>query len=449
MQEKMIKTAAQVLELAKKAGADQAGVKISRSQFTDVSIKDGEPDKASASTRQGLSLRLFVEGRYAVHTTSDLRPQALAGFVAEAAALTRALEPDPKRSLPDPARYPVGPAPELQLYDPNLPQAPAQYWAGQAAQMESLASEAARKAGPEVVSVTGGAYGESAMGILADSNGFQGALQETGGYAGCTMVFMDPENNGKRRSGWWWEGSRDLGPISGQAKLKRIADIAVRRGLQELGARPGPSGHFELLVENHAARTLLGHVLGALSGQSLHNKRSYLAGRLNEPIASSLLTMRDEPLLPGGMGSRWFDGEGAASLPLALVEGGELRNYYLSTYYARQLDMPPTVASASNIVLEPSHDQDFKAMLGEMQRGLAVTAFLGGNFNSTTGDFSLGVKGLRVEGGKIVHAVEGMNMAGSALDLWQNLAKVGNDPYLFSATRAPSLLFNEVQLSGA
>jgi PmbA protein len=449
MQEKMIKTATQALDLAKKAGAQQAGVKISRSRFVDVSIRDGEPDKASASTRQGLSLRLFVEGRFAVHTTSDLRPQALAGFVADAAALTKALEPDSKRSLPDPARYPQGPAPELQLYDPNLTQAPAQYWADQATQMEALAADAAREAGPEVVSVTGGAYGESARGFLADSNGFQGALQETGGYAGCTMVFMDPAQNGKRRPGWWWEGSRDLGPISGQAKLRRIAKMAVGRGLQELGAKPGPSGRYALLVENHAARTLLGHILGALSGQSIHNKRSYLAGRLNEPIASSLLSMRDEPLLPGAMGSRWFDAEGAASLPLGLVERGTLKNYYLNTYYARQLEMQPTVASASNIVLKPSHDQDFSAMLAGMERGLAVTGFLGGNFNSTTGDFSLGVKGLWVEGGKIAHAVEGMNMAGSVLDLWRNLAKVGSDPYLFSATRAPSLLFNDVQLSGA
>lgn len=449
MNEQLIKTATQALDLAKKAGAQEAGVKISRSRFVDVSIRDGEPDKASASTRQGLSLRLFVEGRFAVHTTSDLRPQALAAFVADAAALTKALEPDPKRSLPDPARYPVGPAPELQLYDPNLAQAPAEYWADQAAQMEALATEAAGEAGPQVVSVTGGAYGESAFGFLADSNGFQGELQETDGYAGCSMVFMDPEQDGKRRSGWWYESARNMGPISGQAKLKSIAQASVKRGMQELGAKPGPSGRYGLLVENHAARNLLGHILGAISGQTIHNKRSYLAGRLNEPIASELLTLRDEPLLPGGMGSRWFDAEGGASTPLSLVEGGELRNYYLNTYYARQLDMQPTVASASNIIIEPSHDQDFSAMLAGMERGLAVNGFLGGNFNSTTGDFSLGVKGLWVEGGKIVHAVEGMNMAGNALDLWQSLAMVGSDPYMFSATRAPSLLFNEVQLSGS
>lgn len=449
MHEELIKTATQVLDLAKKAGAQQAGVKISRSRFVDVSMRDGEPDKASASTRRGLSLRLFVDGRFAVHTTSDLRTQGLASFVADAADLTRALEPDPLRSLPDPARYPVGSPPELQLYDPDLARAPAEYWADQAAQMEAACARAAKEAGPEVVSVNGGAYGESAFGYLADSNGFHGVLEETGGFAGCSVVFMDPEQEGKRRSGWWWEGSRSLSPICGKTKLGSIAKAAVKRGLQELGAHPGPSGRFPLLVENHAARTLLGHVISALSGRTLHNKRSYLAGYVDKPVASRLLNLSDQPLLPGGLGSRWFDAEGAASLPLTLIQDGRLKNYYLNTYFSRKMGMQPTVGSTSNIVLQPSHDQGFQDMLAGLERGLAVTGFLGGNFNSTTGDFSLGLKGLWIQDGQIAHPVEGMNMAGSAMALWHGLSMVGNDPYPFSTIRTPSLRFDDVQLAGA
>jgi PmbA protein len=449
MNKALMSTAQRALDLAVKAGADQAAVKVSRSRFVDVSIKDGEPDRASASTRQGLSLRLFMDGRFAVHSTSDLRPEALAGFISEAAALTKALEPDRYRSLPDPARYAKEPAPALELFDPALDQAPAGFWAHEAVQMETLAASAAKDAGPQGVSVSGGAYGESAFGYLVDTNGFQGALEETGGFVGCSMVFLDPEDGTKRRSGWWWEGSRRLEPISGPETLKRIARLAVERGLMEMGAKPGPSGRYALLVENQAARNLIGHLLGAMSGQTLHNKHSYLAGRLHESIASGLLTMSDEPLIAGGMGSRWFDAEGVASKPLVMIQGGRLERYYLNTYYSRQLGLAPTTASSSNIVLQASHDQDFAAMLADVDQGLAVTGFLGGNFNSTTGDFSLGVKGLWVEGGKVKHAVEGMNMAGNALDLWRELIKVGNDPYVFSPVRTPSLLFKEVQLSGA
>jgi PmbA protein len=449
MHEELVKSATQVLDLAKKAGSQEAGVKISRSRFVDMNIRDGEPDKASASTRRGLSLRLFVDGRFAVHTTSDLRPQGLAGFVADAAELTRALEPDPLRSLPDPARYPHSPPPELKIHDPNLEQASAEYWADQATQMEAACARAAADAGPEVVSVTGGAYGESAFGYLADSNGFHGVLEETGGFAGCSVVFMDPEQEGKRRMGWWWEGSRHLAPICGKAKLESIAKASVKRGLQELGAKPGPSGRYPLVVENHAARTLLGHIVSVLAGSTLHNKRSYLAGQMDKPVASRLLNLSDQPLLPGGLGSRWFDSEGAASIPLILIKDGKLKNYFLNTYYSRKLGMKPTVGSLSNIVLEPSHDQDFQEMLSGLERGLAVTGFLGGNFNSTTGDFSLGLKGLWIEDGKVAHPVEGMNMAGNAMDLWRGLSIVGCDAYPFSTTRSPSLRFDDVQLSGA
>jgi len=448
MYQELKNIAGQVLDLAKGAGAEAAAVKASHSRFTDVALRDGAPDKASASTRQGLSLRLFLKGRYAVHVTSDLRPQALKDFVSGAAALTMALEPDPQRGLPDPARYPTGPPPELDLFDPELSRATAEQWASLASHMEAEAARAAEKAGPPSVSVAGGAYGETAWGYLADSAGFSGELLETGCFAGCSVVFMDPRQDGKRRTGWWWEGGRELAPLLEEARLGSMAAEAVRRGLSELGAKPGPSGQFPLVVENQAARQLVGHLLSALSGQTVHNQRSYLAGRLGENVASPLLTLRDEPLIKGGMGSRWFDAEGAASRPRALIEKGALQDYYLNTYYARKLGLKPGAGSVSNVVLEPSGGQDFARMIAGLERGLAVTGFLGGNFNSTTGDFSLGVKGLWMEDGEPAHAVEGMNLAGNALDLWRSLLAVGNDPYPFASVRAPSLHFAETRLSG-
>jgi PmbA protein len=77
-----------------------------------------------------------------------------------------------------------------------------------------------------------------------------------------------------------------------------------------------------------------------------------------------------------------------------------------------------------------------------------VTGFIGGNSNSTTGDFSFGIVGLLIDGGKTVRPVNEMNISGNMKEFWNQLSEVGNDPYLYSSMRMPSLLFEGVNFSG-
>lgn len=284
--------------------------------------------------------------------------------------------------------------------------------------------------------------------VLATSSGFVGSLEETGCFAGCTVVLLDSKDGQKRRSGGWWEGFRQTHELDAKGRMADIASQAASRAAAQVGAKPGPSGSFSLVVENAAAGRLLGNLLTVVQGSTLHQKRSCLAGKLGQAVASPLLTMRDEPLLRGGFASRWYDGEGVAAAPLVLVQDGVLQNYYLDTYYSRTLELPPTTASSSNLVLTPSQNMDSAALAAQVKDGLFVTGFLGGNFNSTTGDFSLGVQGHWLKDGQRTHPVEGMNMAGNLLELLGSLEAVGNDPYPFAALRAPGLRFDKVRLAG-
>ena len=84
----------------------------------------------------------------------------------------------------------------------------------------------------------------------------------------------------------------------------------------------------------------------------------------------------------------------------------------------------------------------------ELGDGLFVTGFLGGNSNGTTGDFSLGAQGFLVRGGKLAEPVGEMNVSGNHLELWKHLAAVGDDPYPWSASRTPTLVFEGVQVAG-
>ena len=132
---------------------------------------------------------------------------------------------------------------------------------------------------------------------------------------------------------------------------------------------------------------------------------------------------------------------------MPIFENGILRNFYLDTYYASKLGRPPTSGDQTNLVF-PTGERDLPGLLREMGTGLWITGFSGGNSNSATGDFSIGIRGQWVENGEPVRPVSEMNLAGNHLEAWKQLLEFGNDPNPNSSIRCPSMRFGELQFSG-
>lgn len=438
---KMEGWAAEALKLAAKYGAEQARVGVAHSRFISIGMRAGEMEKAISSIKQGLSLQVFINGRFGAHSTSDF--SNLNSFVERACAFTAKLAPDEKRGLPDITRMAITPGPDLKTYDEKLAALPLEFWLELAARIDNTTKQQGK--GLDFVSSQGGAYLDVDEKLVADSRGFSGYERGTSGFALSSLTIMDKGN--KRRQGYWYSGGTAAGHVLDRALAEALAQKAKERALSQLKAKPGPGGRFPVLVENRVAGDLVNRLLGAMNGASLYNKTSYLQDRLNTPIGSSRLTIVDKPHLPGALGSRWFDDEGVASKDLVLVEKGTLKNYLLDTYYARSLGLSPTTGSPSNIILLSSEDNSPARLMAGIKSGLLLTSFMGGNFNSTTGDFSFGLSGQWIENGMPSYPVEAMNMSGNFNELWQSLEAIGNDPFPYSGNMTPSLLFGAAELS--
>ena len=130
-----------------------------------------------------------------------------------------------------------------------------------------------------------------------------------------------------------------------------------------------------------------------------------------------------------------------------MFEKGVLRSYYVDTYYGKMPKMAPTSGGVSNLAwtLGPKPQAGILRDVGE---GILVTAFIGGNSNGTTGDYSFSLQGFRIRGGERAEPVSEMNIAGNMLDLLKKLASVGNDPWPYSSMRTPTLVFEGVQFAG-
>ncbi len=421
---------------ALKAGANQVAVIITNSTNNQVEVRHQKIDKLEQSVQCSLTLRLFVENRYSAHTTNRLKKSELTRFITQAIEGTRFLSPDTLRSLPERDAMPTGSAPELQVCDPAFDgiSTSEKIALARAVEQEVLGKDA------RLISATATYYDGRYAKVMVTSNGFKGHAEHT--YFGLSAS-VSVKGEGARPEAHWSDGAVYWSAL----KKNGIGTEALNRALRKTEQKKAQSRTMQMLVENRQVGKLFGPLLSALNGAAIQQKNSFLCDKLQQQVASSTLTVTDNPWLPAGRASRYFDGEGLACKPREIVTEGVLQNYYLDTYYAKKLGMLPTSGAATNLEFTQG-DKSPQQLMGEITEGIWVTGFNGGNCNGSTGDFSYGIEGLLIMNGKIVQAVTEMNITGNMLKLWSSIAALGNDPHTNSSLRAPSILFNRVDFSG-
>ena len=428
-------TAENIVETARRLGASEVTAWASQGTWTDVKQRDGQIEKWQDSQSFSASAAFFVDDRYSVHSTNDLRPDALEQFIARAIEATRHLEPDPDRRLADHAIMGCHQG-ALELVDREAPEIDHRAWvnAVQTATTQSIPAN--------LRSVEGFVWSGSSNQVMMTSNGFSGfnATTEFGHGADISMEDTD----GRLPEAADWAVSRhhaDL--IDVQGISQRAADRAKRR----LGSGPVSSRRGAMLVENRVASRILGTLLGPMHGGSIYEKRSCLAEKLGDKIASTAFSLIDDPHIPRALGSRVHDGDGRPTTKRELVKDGVLQTWLINVYYGRKLAMDPTTSSTSNLVV-PSGTMSPTELIADLPWTIHVDGFLGGNSNPATGKYSFGIRGTLYEKGEAVAPISEMNITGSIFDLLEGYVGAANDPWNSGACRSPSLLFDAVQFSG-
>jgi PmbA protein len=425
-----------VMAHALKNGAEQVSVSVNASRRSDIDIRDQKIDKLKESVRNSLTVELFVEKKYSAHTTSRLKKEDLFHFVEEAIAATRFLAEDPFRTLPDPELYYKGGGSDLHVLDSGLDAVDARTKIGLATQVH----DEAFKKDERIISVTS-TYSDSISNrVLVTSNGFSGE-KSTSNVSLSADVSVKGDTG--RPSDYWYENAIFLDKLIKTG----IGNKALDRAIRKLGPKKIRTGKYPVIIENRTASSLLYPLYSALSGYSIYQKQSFLAGKENKAIASPGLTVFDDPFVQSGSGSALFDSEGLATVKRPIIEEGILRNFYIDTYYGKKLKMNPTSGDSTNLIFNAG-DRDLARMMQSIKKGVFITGFNGGNCNGSTGDFSYGIEGFYIENGKIVHPVNEMNITGNMNQFWFSLVELANDAMENEAFRTPSMMFENIDLSG-
>jgi PmbA protein len=430
--------AAHAVELAKKAGAQDAWATASQSRNVEFEYRDGALEKVKDTTSQSLAIQVYANDRYSSHQTTDLNPDRLGDFVSEAVAITRALEPDEHRQITPAELFANRPIDDLDLVDASVAQLDREQ---RLAWCEAL--DAASHGHERVISATAGVYDGTVNSASASSNGFVGSQQSTYCWFGSSVTLRDEGD--KRAEDWFYAGGAHVADLPDPGG---VGEEALNRTLSRLDSEKGPTLKTAMVVDSRAAASLIGRLMRPANARAVQQGRSFWTPLIGEQAFSDKLTIIDDPLIKRGLASRHYDSEGISARALPIVENGVVRNIYVDTYYGRKGGMQPTTGSASNRVVSPG-EHSLEQLLTEVVDGIYVTSWLGGNADATTGDFSLGLRGHVIENGQVGRPVGEMNVTGNLKDLFGRLEMLGNDPYPYSSTLAPSLVFTDVDFSGA
>ena len=426
-----------LLRRARELGASQAEVSCSEERGLDVNVRLGEVETVESTRDRGIAVTVYFGHRKGSASTADLQEASLEATVAQACAIARHTEDDPASGLADAALM-AREFPDLDGWHP---------WALQADEAVDLAlacEAAGREADPRIGNSDGASVGSSeSVSVYANSHGFFGRERGTHHSIGCALIAGQGE--GMQRDGWYSSALAREDLESPLAIGRRAAERTVAR----LQPRSLPTGELPVIFAPEVSRSLVGHLLGAISGGALYRRASFLLDSVGQPLFPDWLDIDELPLLRRGLRSAAFDGEGVATRDSALVAGGVLQRYVLGSYSARKLGLQ-TTANAGGVhnlrVLANAGGLD--ELVGRLPRALLVTELMGQGVNAVTGDYSRGAGGFLVEDGALAYPVDNVTIAGNLREMFQRIEAVGADVDRRSHIHIGSVLVGRMTVAG-
>lgn len=426
-----------LLEKARAMGATQAEVSCSEERGLDVNVRLGEVETVESTHDRGIAVTVYFGQRKGSASTADLQESSLEATVAQACAIARHTEDDPAAGLAD-AGLMATEFPDLDSWHP---------WAlsaGEAVDL-ALACEAAGRGVDGRISNSDGASAATAqsLSVYANSHGFIGRERSSHHSIGCALIAG--QGDGMQRDGWYTSAiaREDLDDPAA------VGRRAAERTLARLQPRSLPTGQVPVLFAAEMARSLIGHLLGAVSGGALYRRASFLLDSAGTQLFPDWFGIDERPLLRRGLRSSAFDGEGVATRDSALVSGGVLQRYILGSYSARRLGLATTGnAGGVHNLQVAANAGDRASLLAGMGTGLLVTELMGQGVNSVTGDYSRGAAGFWVENGQIAYPVDGITIAGNLKQMFATIEAVGSDVDPRSHIAVGSILVGRMTVAG-
>ncbi len=429
-------------------GVSAWDVYVRSSSSTSAEVKEQKLDTFEEAVTWGAGVRALLPDGKMGFAYSSGSPEAVSQAAQKAYENAQHAEADPGNVIP---LKPDAPYPDIAEFDDQIKSLSEQEKIDKAIIVE----KAALGFDPRIKRVRKSSASFTEAGwALVNSNGIR--VYTEGTYFSCGIMAV-AEEGGESQMGYDFDYKRYVSQID----FAKVGRSAAERAVALLGAKKTPTGLFPVLLENIVSSEFLGVLAASFSAESVIKGRSLLAGKVGKKVCSGLINIYDDAIFPGGVGTRSFDDEGFPSQRTPLIVAGELAGFLHSAYTAKRTGGVSTGNAArggfrtqpgvgsSNLYIEKGKASR-EDLIASVSKGLLVQEVLGMHTaNPISGDFSIGVSGQWIEGGKIAYPVREGAISGNILSLFSEVEALGSDIRFVGKLGAPSILLKPVSVSGS
>jgi len=446
MEQKYINIGKDLVAKSNKLGVEGVEVYIVQSQDLSIEVANGEIETLKNAESKGVGIRVFKDTGVGYSFSSDFSNNALEMVLHQAIANSAIVEKDPFNKMPEEIfKYP-----KLDLYDPEIVSTVLDDKINIAKEIE-LAAKAEDK---RVTITENSTYQDSVYSItIVNSNDLEAVYEGT--YCGA-YGFLVGEENGDSQTGF----SVQFGLKYNQLDPQKIGKEAAQKAVRMLGAKEISTQKATVVLDPYVVTNFLSVLSPALSAESVQKGKSIFAGKIGEAVATNGVSLIDDGIMPGGILSSPFDGEGVICQKTILIDKGNLNTFLHNTYTAAKDNVKSTGngtrgsykstpdVGTTNFYLDKG-DLTREKLLKDVKQGLYVTEVMGiHTANPISGDFSVGAAGIWIENGEFKYPVRGIAIAGNLATLLMSIDGIADDLTFFLGNGAPTIRIKDIVISG-
>ncbi|MBF0279646.1 MAG: TldD/PmbA family protein [SAR324 cluster bacterium] len=437
--------AKELIAAAQKMGADLVTVSVGCTRSFQVEARNQKIDLLKESGSSGVHMTVSKDKRRSSVTSNDLRMETLLPLLQSTVEILPYMSADEYYTPPNPSLQGRADV-DLKCLDPKFEQ----YLSPEKIET-TLLQEKQTLALDERLHTEQAYYSDLiSEAVYADSNGFVDGYQKSLFTRGMSAFVEDKsessQNSARKQTDGWYSCTRFYETLE---PIEKISEKTCERAIRKIGAIKPKSQEVPVVFSPEMARSFLGSITSAMMGDNIFRKQSFLVDRLHSQIANSCVQLKDDPLLPGKLGSRYFDSEGVKAAPLNLIKDGVLENYMYSTYSANKLKTQSNgyAGGISNVILEPGPYTE-EELIASTKNGLYLTFMSGQGANLTTGDYSRGAQGIWIRDGKLAEPVNEFTIASTFLDMLNNINMIACEVDERSSILSPAFKVENMAIAG-
>ena len=437
-EEKLKNLCEDIITQSKKQGVESAEIDISISSGKNLTVRNEDIETFEINNDKNISLTLYLNGRKSVVSSSDFSKKTIQHLIDNSLNMLKVTEQDPYFGIVEQDLHPKQTRPVDIFYPQELS-------FDEMLEVAKQAESAAKSYDEQITNSEGASINySSSIFMYANSNKFFGGFPGSRYSLYCSVIGSKGQT--MQRS-YDYSNVRDFQDLKNPIQL---GEEAAKNTIDRLNVKKIKTGNYPLIFHNTISDSLINPILSAISGRNLYRQNSFLLDTVGTKIASDGLTIREQPLLPKGHASTYFDDEGVEVFDNTLIDRGELKHYLLSSYSAKKLNLSTTgnAGGTHNLIFE-HHNISLAQMIKDIKKGFLITELLGHGVNMVNGDFSRGAAGLYIENGEIQHAVEEITIAGNLKDMAMDITSIANDINSNSSKYIGSVLIEKMTVGAS